>query len=76
VLNLHHNAYGKYINIVVAGIKQSPDVAQEIMEDIFHGRNGCFIDDVGTFNQDFKFHPLRWKKYQNDSKIMDSQSTH
>jgi hypothetical protein len=40
------------------GIKQSPDVAQEIMEDIFHemDETGVFIDDVGTFSDDFEMH--------------------
>jgi hypothetical protein len=40
------------------GNKQSPDVAQEIMEDIFRDRDetDVFIDNVGTFSNDFESH--------------------
>jgi hypothetical protein len=40
------------------GIKQSPDAAQEIMEDIFRNMDetDVFIDDVGTFSNDFESH--------------------
>jgi hypothetical protein len=40
------------------GIKQSPDFAQEIMEDIFCNMDetDVFIDDVGAFSDDFESH--------------------
>jgi hypothetical protein len=40
------------------GNKQSPDVAQEIMEDIFRDmdKTDVFIDNVGTFSNDFESH--------------------
>jgi hypothetical protein len=51
--------YGKYkYRRLPMGIKQSPDVAQEIMEDIFRDMDetDVFIDDVGTFSDDFESH--------------------
>ena len=40
------------------GIKQSPDVAQEIMEGAFRDMDemDAFIDDVGAFSDDFESH--------------------
>jgi hypothetical protein len=40
------------------GIKQSPDIAQEIMEDIFRDMNpvDVFIDDVGVFDNSWNQH--------------------
>jgi hypothetical protein len=40
------------------GIKLSPDVAQEIMEEIFRDMDetDVFINDVGTFSDDFEAH--------------------
>jgi Reverse transcriptase (RNA-dependent DNA polymerase) len=40
------------------GVKQSPDVAQEIMEDLLHDMNevDCYIDDVGIFNDTWDNH--------------------
>jgi hypothetical protein len=40
------------------GIKLSPDVAQEIMEEIFRDMDetDVFIDDVGAFSDDFEAH--------------------
>ena len=36
------------------GIKQSPDFAQEIIEEVLHRLDQCeeYIDDIGTFNND------------------------
>jgi hypothetical protein len=51
--------YGKYkYRRLPMGIKQSPEVAQEIMEDIFRDmeETDVFMDDVGTFSEDFKSH--------------------
>jgi hypothetical protein len=40
------------------GIKQSPDFAQEIIEEVFCGLDECevYIDDVVTFNNDWSLH--------------------
>jgi hypothetical protein len=51
--------YGKFkYRRLPMGIKQSPDVAQEIMEDIFRDMDetDIYIDDVGTFSDDFESH--------------------
>ena len=51
--------YGKFrYKRLPMGIKQSPDIAQEIMEDIFRDLQpvDVFIDDVGVFNDSWSQH--------------------
>jgi hypothetical protein len=51
--------FGKYRYLQVPmGIKQSPDFAQEIMEDIIRDmeETDVFLDDIGTFSDDFDDH--------------------
>jgi hypothetical protein len=40
------------------GIKQSPDFAQEIIEDVLRGLDECkvYIDNVGTFSNSWEEH--------------------
>mgnify|MGYP000205434783 CR=1 FL=1 len=39
------------------GVKQSPDFAQEVMEDIFDMRDvEVYIDDIGIWAQSWKHH--------------------
>jgi hypothetical protein len=44
--------------LLSVGVKQSPDVAQEIMEDLFRGLDevDVYIDDVGCFNNNWESH--------------------
>jgi hypothetical protein len=49
--------YGKYrYNQLLMGVKQSPDFAQEIMEDVLHDIKSCkiYINDVGCFDSSCK----------------------
>jgi Reverse transcriptase (RNA-dependent DNA polymerase) len=51
--------FGKYrYNRLPMGIKQSPDIAQEIMEDLLKDLKAieCYIDDVGVFNSSWNQH--------------------
>jgi hypothetical protein len=51
--------FGKYCyNRLPMGLKQSPNVAQEIMEDILHDIKecDCYIDDVGVFDSSWTAH--------------------
>jgi hypothetical protein len=51
--------YGKYkYKRLPLGIKQSPDFAQEIIEDVLCGLDKCevYIDDVGTFSNSWEEH--------------------
>jgi hypothetical protein len=51
--------FGKYRYLrEPMGIKQSPDFAQEIMEDKFRDMDetDVFLDDIGTFSDDFDDH--------------------
>ena len=51
--------YGKYRYCVAPmGIKQSPDFAQEVMEEVFRGLDDvdCYIDDIGVFSNDWESH--------------------
>ena len=46
------NKYGKYkYNWLAMGLSVSPDICQEIMENIFQHIDNCdvFIDDIGNF---------------------------
>ena len=39
------------------GLKCSPNIAQEIMEQIFHGIDAkCYIDDIGAFSKSWAHH--------------------
>ena len=51
--------FGNYkYNRLAMGINQSPDIAQEIMEDLFCHMDEVdnYIDDVGCFNNDWQSH--------------------
>ena len=51
--------FGNYrYNRLPMGVSQSPDIAQEIMEDLFRHleETDCYIDDVGVFNDSWKSH--------------------
>jgi Reverse transcriptase (RNA-dependent DNA polymerase) len=51
--------FGKYrYNRLPMGIKQSPDIVQEIMEDLLKDLKAieCYIDDVGVFNSFWNQH--------------------
>jgi Reverse transcriptase (RNA-dependent DNA polymerase) len=51
--------FGNYqYNCLPMGVKQLPDVAQEIMEDLFQGLEeiDVYIDDVGCFNNTWESH--------------------
>jgi hypothetical protein len=53
--------FGKYRYLrVPMGVKQSPDFAQEIMEDIFRDVEecDCYIDDIGCFDSSWESHLL------------------
>jgi hypothetical protein len=59
------------------GIKQSPDFAPDILEEVFCGMDKCevYIDDVGMFNNDCTSH-LKSRaliKFFINSKLMDSK---
>jgi hypothetical protein len=40
------------------GVSQSPDIAQQIMEDLFRALDEveCYIDDVGVFSDSWEQH--------------------
>jgi hypothetical protein len=50
--NYHYN------RLAMMGVSQSPDVAQEIMEDLFHRleETDVYINDVGVFNNTWESH--------------------
>ena len=51
--------FGKYrYNRLPMGLKCSPDIAQEVMENIFRDLDDCdcYIDDVGCFSQNYDDH--------------------
>ena len=51
--------FGKFrYNRLPMGLKQSPDFAQEIMEDVLHDIEecDCYIDDVGCFDSSWDLH--------------------
>ena len=51
--------YGNYrYNRLPMGVSQSPDIAQEVMEDLFRSleETDVYIDDVGVFNDDWQSH--------------------
>ena len=51
--------FGKFrYNQLPMGLKQSPDFAQEIMEDVLHDIEecDCYIDDVGCFDSSWDLH--------------------
>jgi hypothetical protein len=50
--------FGNCYNRLPMGISQSPDIAQEIMEDIFRQFNevDVYIDDIGVFSNDWQSH--------------------
>jgi hypothetical protein len=57
--------FGNYqYNRLAMGINQSPDVAQEIMEDLFRHMDEVdnYIDDVGCFNDEWQSHLLSLDK--------------
>jgi hypothetical protein len=49
------------------GVSQSPDIAQEIMEDLFRAldETDVYIDDVGVFNDDWASHLQSLEKVLN-----------
>ena len=57
--------FGKFrYNWLPMGLKQSPDFAQEIMEDILRDIEecDCYIDDVGCFDSSWDLHLQTLKK--------------
>ena len=51
--------FGNYgYNRLPMGVNQSPDTAQQIMEDLFHQleETNVYIDDVGVFNNSWRQH--------------------
>lgn len=57
--------FGKYkYNRLAMGLSVSPDVCQEIMENIFRDVEDCdvFIDDIGNFSKSWKDHLLLLNK--------------
>ena len=46
------------------GVKQSPDFAQEIIEEVLRNPDECevYIDDVATFNNSWEAHIKSWDK--------------
>ena len=50
--------FGNYRNRLAIGINQSPDIAQEIMEDHFRQLDevDVYIDDVGVYNDSWEQH--------------------
>ena len=51
--------FGKFrYNQLPMGLKQSPDFAQEIMEDVLRDIEecDCYIDDVGCFDSSWDLH--------------------
>ena len=48
--------FGNYrYNHLAMGVSQSPDIAQEIVEDLFHEVD-VYIDDIGVFNDSWQAH--------------------
>lgn len=57
--------FGKYnYNRLPMGIKQAPDIAQEVMETVLRNleETDAFIDDVGIFNDDWESHLASLRK--------------
>jgi transposase InsO family protein len=57
--------FGHYrYNRLPMGVNQSPDIAQEVMEELFRHQEevDCYIDDVGVFNASWEEHLVSLKK--------------
>ena len=71
--------FGKFkYNRLPMGLKCSPDIAQENMENILRDieDTDCYIDDVGCFSDDWEFHLKLLDTVLDRLKIMVSPLTH